>query len=319
MRFATLPNGAPDGRLHLVSRDNSRAAPCFAAETLQIALEQWDTLRQALLTEYEAVNAGGGTDFDPSQALAPLPRAWQWLDASAYDSHGELMDQAFKVVAEKIPGKPLMYQGVSDEFYSSTQDVPFPSEDDGIDFEGEFGCITTATPMGTTETAGHIALLVQLNDWSLRKIAPLEMKTGFGWLHAKPKCSVAPVAITPDELGEAWRNSRIDLPLKVEWNGKTFGTPNGYHMSFGMDDLVAHAAYSRSLPAGTMIGTGTVSNDSYRDVGSACIAERRGIEIVDDGAPSTPFMSFGDSVRMECVSAEGNPLFGPIEQKVVAG
>jgi len=145
------------------------------------------------------------------------------------------------------------------------------------------------------------------------------MKTGFGWLQAKPKCSVAPVAITPDELGDAWRDSRVDLNLTVEWNGKVFGTPNGYHMSFGMNELVAHAAYSRNLPAGTMIGTGTVSNETYREVGSACIAERRGIEIVDHGEPKTPFMSFGDSVRMEAVAADGSPLFGAIAQKVIQG
>ena len=317
MRFATLPNGTSDGRLHVVSRDNARAAPCAVAQTMQAALEQWDALHDALQAEYATVNDGAGEPFDPSSALAPLPRAWQWLDASAFESHGTLMDKAFKVVAEKIPGKPLMYQGVSDEFYSSTQDVPFPSEDDGIDFEGEFGLITKATPMGVSDPGAHIALLIQLNDWSLRKIAPAEMKTGFGWIQAKPKCSVAPVAVTPDELGEAWRDSRVDLPLKVSWNGEVFGTPSGYHMSFGMDELVAHACYSRSLPAGTMIGTGTVSNDTYREVGSACIAERRGIEIVDNGEPSTPFMSYGDTVRMEACAADGSSLFGVIEQKVV--
>lgn len=317
MRFATLPSQTPDGRLYIVSKDNARCTPAKSAETLQTALENWDVLTPALQAEYEALNTGGGEAFDQTKALAPLPRAWQWLDASAFESHGKLMDKAFKVVAEKIPGKPLMYQGVSDEFYSATADVPFPSSDDGIDFEGEFGLITTATPMGTTHTSRHIALLVQINDWSLRKLAPAEMKTGFGWLQAKPKCSVAPVALTPDELGDAWRDSRVDLPLNVAWNGQHFGAPNGYHMSFGMHQLVAHAAYSRSLPAGTIIGTGTVSNDTYREVGSACIAERRGIEIVDHGEPRTPFMSFGDRVRMECVAIDGSPLFGAIDQRVV--
>lgn len=319
MRFATLPSQTPDGRLHIVSKDNARCTPAKSAETLQMALENWNVLIPALQAEYDALNAGGGEVFDQTKALAPLPRAWQWLDASAFDSHGKLMDKAFKVVAEKIPGKPLMYQGVSDEFYGATADVPFPSSDDGIDFEGEFGLITTATPMGTTNTSHHIALLVQINDWSLRKLAPAEMKTGFGWLQAKPKCSVAPVAVTPDELGDAWRDSRVDLPLNVAWNGHHFGAPNGYQMSFGMDQLVAHAAYSRSLPAGTIIGTGTVSNDNYREVGSACIAERRGIEIVDHGEPQTPFMSFGDRVRMECVAIDGSPLFGAIDQRVIKG
>lgn len=172
--------------------------------------------------------------------------------------------------------------------------------------------------MGPADPGAHIALLVQINDWSLRKLAPAEMKTGFGWLHAKPKCSVAPVAITPDELDKAWRDSRVDLPLQVEWNGNLFGRPSGYHMSFGMDELLAHAAYSRSLPAGTLIGTGTVSNDTFREVGSACIAERRGIEILDHGAPQTPFMSFGDRVRMECAGPDGEPVFGAIDQRVIA-
>lgn len=319
MRFATLPNGTPDGRLNIVSRDNTRCTPAQAAQTLQAALENWEALCPALQAEYEALNTGGGTAFDQRKAMAPLPRAWQWLDGSAFESHGSLMDKAFKVVAEKIPGKPLMYQGVSDGFYGATEDVPFPNSDDGIDFEGEFGLITTATPMGTKATAPHIALLVQINDWSLRRLAPAEMKTGFGWLQAKPKCSVAPVALTPDELGAHWRDCRVDLPLLVEWNGKRFGAPVGYHMSFGMDELVAHAAYSRALPAGTIIGTGTVSNETYREVGSACIAERRGIEIVDHGEPKTPFMAFGDRVRMECVAADGGPLFGAIDQRVVKG
>jgi len=317
MRFATMPNGTPDGRLHIVSRDNTRCTPAQAAETLQAALELWDALTPVLQAEYDALNAGGGAAFDQAKALAPLPRAWQWLDASAFDSHGKLMDKAFKVTAEKIPGKPLMYQGVSDEFYGGSADVPFQREEDGIDFEGEFGLITSATPMGTTATAQHIALLVQINDWSLRKLAPAEMKTGFGWLQAKPKCSVAPVAMTPDELGDSWRDSRVDLPLQVTWNGDWFGNPQGYEMSFGMDELVAHACYSRSLPAGTIIGTGTVSNETYREIGSACIAERRGIEIVDHGQPKTPFMSFDDTVRMECVAADGSPLFGAIDQRVV--
>jgi len=160
MRFATLPNDTPDGRLHVVSRDNSRAAPCAAAQTMQAALEQWDAIQDALQAEYAAVNDGAGEPFDPAQALAPLPRAWQWLDASAFESHGTLMDQAFKVTAEKIPGKPLMYQGVSDEFYSSTQDVPFPTEEDGIDFEGEFGLITTATHLMSWEKHGGTAVWI---------------------------------------------------------------------------------------------------------------------------------------------------------------
>ena len=319
MRLATLPNGTPDGRLHIVSRDNARCQPASAADTLQAALENWAVAAPALAAEYTALNAGGGVAFDPAKALAPLPRAWQWLDGSAYDSHGALMDEAYKVKVEKIPGKPLMYQGVSDHFLGPQADVPLPSEEDGIDFEGEFGCLTTAVPMGSTDTSGHIALLVQINDWSLRKLGPAEMKTGFGWVHTKPACSMAPVAVTPDELGDAWRDARVDLPLNLSLNGAHFGSPEGYPMSFGMDQLVAHAAYSRALPAGTVIGTGTVSNEDCREIGSACIAERRAIEMIDAGAAKTAFMSFGDRVRMESTARDGSPLFGAIDQQVVRG
>ncbi|MFV0384910.1 fumarylacetoacetate hydrolase family protein [Paracoccus sp. (in: a-proteobacteria)] len=318
MKLATLPNGTPDGRLHVVSRDLSRAQPAKAAATLQAALENWTGVEAALLAQYDAVNGSAGDPFDPAQALAPLPRAWQWLDGSAFDSHGDLMDALLGVSPVKT-GVPLMYQGLSSRFYAGTQDVPMPSEEDGIDFEGEFGVITDAVPMGTDPTAarGHIRLIVQINDWSLRKLAGPEMATGFGWVRAKPACSMAPVAVTPDELGESWRDARVDLPLLVDWNGRRFGAANGYHMSCGFDDLVAHGAYSRDLVAGTVIGSGTVSNSTYREVGSSCIAERRGIEKLDKGAPVTPFMSFGDTIRMECTGIDGQSVFGAISQRVV--
>ncbi|WP_334191636.1 fumarylacetoacetate hydrolase family protein [Pararhodobacter sp.] len=321
MKLATLPDGTPDGRLHLVSRDLTRAAPARAAATLQALLEDWDRLAPRLQADYAALNAGGGFPFDPAAALAPLPRAWQWLDGSAYDSHGELMQIAFKLAPVDTQGKPLMYQGLSHQFLPPCADVPLPTEEDGIDFEGEFGIITDAVPMGTTaeEARGHIRLLVQINDWSLRRLAPLEMKTGFGWIQAKPACSMAPVAVTPDELGAAWRDAQIDLPLIVDWNGERFGTAEGYAMSTGFDGLVAHAAYSRALVAGTVIGSGTVSNANYREIGSSCISERRGIEMADHGAPVTPFMSFGDRVRMEARLRDGTPLFGAIDQIVTRG
>lgn len=318
MRFATLPNGAPDGRLHIVSRDNMRCTPSHVAETMQQALENWDALAPALEQEYAELNAGGGEVFDPTIALAPLPRAWQWLDGSAFESHGDLMDAVFGMEKKKKTGRPLMYQGMSDQFLSATEDARFVTEEDGIDFEGEFGILTKPTPMGQKKDAeSYIALLVQINDWSLRKLAPIEMKTGFGWVQAKPACSMAPVAITPDELGDAWRDARVDLPLNVSWNGEKFGAPNGYAMAFSLADLLAHASYSRDLPGGTVIGSGTVSNENYREIGSACIAERRGIETIDEGAAKTPFMRFGDTVHMECVATDGSPLFGEISQKIV--
>lgn len=321
MKLATLPDGTPDGRLHIVSRDLSRAMPAEAASTLQQALEHWVALEPLLQAQSDSVNAGAGAPFDPASALAPLPRAWQWLDGSAFDSHGDLMSVVFKTGAKEKTGRPLMYQGVSNQFLAPGADVPLPSMDDGIDFEGEFGILTDVVPMGTDAATarGHIRLLVQINDWSLRKLAPIEMKTGFGWVQAKPVCSMAPVAVTPDELGAAWRDARIDLPLLVDWNGQRFGAPNGYAMSFGFDDLVAHAAYSRALVAGTVIGSGTVSNENYRKIGSSCIAERRGIETVDLGAPRTEYMAFGDRVRMEVLDAAGQSVFGAIDQIVVQG
>ena len=319
MKLATLKNGTPDGRLHLVSRDHERCAPAQTAATLQAALETWESAEASLRAEYDRLNADAGDRFDPREALAPLPRAWQWLDGSAFDSHGELMQKVFGLPPVDTQGRPLMYQGTSDRFYAPAADVRLPSEDDGIDFEGEFGIVTDAVPMGLSaaEARGHIRLLVQINDWSLRKLAPVEMKTGFGWVQAKPASSMAPVAVTPDELGGHWRDCRVDLPLSVDWNGERFGAANGYAMSAGFDELVAHAAYSRDLVAGTVIGSGTVSNENYREVGSSCIAERRGIEMLDTGEPRTGFMRFGDRVRMQAALPDGTPLFGAIDQRVV--
>ena len=319
MKLSTLRDGTQDGRLHLVSRDLARCTPAQAAKTLQQALENWGTLESALAAEYDALNGGGGTSFDPADAMAPLPRAWQWLDGSAFNSHGELMQKVFNIAPVDTGGRPLMYQGLSDHFIAPTADVRFPSEEDGIDFEGEFGIIVDAVPMGTSaaEARRHIRLVVQINDWSLRKLAPVEMRTGFGWIQAKPACSMAPVAVTPDELGARWRDTRVDLPLLVDWNNARFGAAGGYAMSAGFDDLVAHAAYSRDLVAGTVIGSGTVSNANYREVGSSCIAERRGIEMVDEGTPRTGFMRFGDTVHMEARLPDGTPLFGAINQRVV--
>ena len=319
MKLATLNDGTPDGRLHVVSSDLGCAVAASGVETMQRLLEGWDALAPGLEAQYRALNAGNGEGalaFDPATAMAPLPRAWQWLDGSAFDSHGALMDAVFGIKKERT-GRPLMYQGISDTFLGPCQTALFPSEADDIDFEGEFGVITDRVPLGTSPEAamGHIRLLVQINDWSLRRIAPIEMKTGFGWVQAKPPCSMAPVAVTPDEAGDAWRDGRLDLELLVDWNGNRFGAANGYAMGFGFHELVAHAAYSRTLVAGTVIGSGTVSNSNFRDVGSSCIAERRGIEIIDLGGPQTP-LRYGDTVRMEGRRRDGGVLFGAIEQSV---
>lgn len=320
MKLATMPNDTNDGRLYVVSGDLTRAEPAQEVETMQSLIEDWDALAPTLEEQYKKLNStSGGAVFDIANALAPLPRAWQWLDGSAYDSHGDLMQKVFKM--DPMPkGRPLMYQGMSHQFLSATADVPFPSEEDGIDFEGELGLICDAVPMSTNAVTArkHIRLLVQINDWSLRTLAPVEMKTGFGWIHAKPACSVAPVAVTPDELGEAWRDSRVDLPLHVELNGEHFGAAEAYAMSYGFDELIAHAAHTRELVAGTIIGSGTVSNENFREIGSSCLAEKRGIEMLDTGSPQTNYMQFGDRVRMECKARDGQPIFGAIDQKVVS-
>ena len=324
MRLATLRNGQPDGRLVIVSRDGTRCvAPGPQAPTLQHLMEHWSALEaelRALAQALESGTAAGATVLDTTRLAAPLPRAWQWLDGSAFQSHGDLLSTVFNSPKLPYEDRPLMYQGISDRFLSGTDDVPLPSADDGIDFEGEFGVITDAVPMGTSkaDAAAHIRLVVLINDWSLRRIAPIEMKTGFGWVQAKPACSIAPFAVTPDELGDGWRDSRVQMKLEIDWNGQRFGNAHAGAMAFGFADLVAHAAYSRDLVPGTIIGSGTVSNDDFRVVGSSCIAERRAIETLDEGAARTPYMSFGDRVRLQARGADGRDgPFGAIDQLVV--
>lgn len=314
MRLATLQDGTPDGRLVVVSPDGASFAPALV-RTLQAALEQWAEVAPQL-----AAVSRFPEPLDPLQVLAPLPRAWQWLDGSAFSSHGDLMDAVLGITPVKT-GAPLMYQGTSDRFYPPVSAVKFPDEALGIDFEGEFGVIVDAVPMGTSaaEAMDHIRLVVQINDWSLRGLAGPEMKTGFGWVQAKPPCGMAPFAVSPEELGDAWRDGRVCLDLLVDWNGERFGAANGAPMGHGFHELVAHAARTRDLVAGTIIGSGTVSNPDFRVVGSSCIAERRGIEILDHGAARTEFMRFGDTVRMEAVDAAGRAPFGVLEQTVVRG
>lgn len=315
MKLATLANGTPDGRLVVVSADGQRFAGAESvAPTLQHALENWTTALPTL----QSLAATEGEALAGQHLCAPLPRAWQWLDGSAFATHGKLMQIAFGL--DPIPGdRPLMYQGLSDKFYGPRDDVLMTDEALGIDFEGEFGVIVDAVPMGTSPEAAmaHIKLIVQINDWSLRTLAPIEMNTGFGWVQAKPACSVAPFAVTPDELGGDWRDGRVCLDLVIDWNGKRFGAANGAAMAFGFHDLVAHAARTRALPAGTIIGSGTVSNANYAEVGSSCISEKRAIEMGEQGKPVTSFMAFGDTIRMEARTASGDLLFGVIDQQVV--
>jgi fumarylacetoacetate (FAA) hydrolase len=323
MKLATYRNGEADGCLMVVSTDLSRAieATGLAPNLLQ-ALQRWDEVAPELQRLSDALNAGLkplARPFDPARCMAPLPRTFQWCDASAFLNHGHLMERAFNTAP--IPDFdtiPVMYQGASDDFLGPCEAVPMPDEALGIDFEGEFGVITGPVAMGATPAAAQqaIRLVVQLNDWSLRSFGPREMKTGFGFLQAKPSTSFAPVAVTPDELGEYWRDGRVHLELEVTWNEEHFGRPHGGEMHFSFGELLAHAARTRKLGAGTIVGTGTVSN-AGGERGSACIAERRVIEIIDQGAAVTPYMRFGDRVRMCARTPTGETPFGAIEQRVL--
>ncbi len=319
MRLATRANGTPDGELLVVSEDQRRALVAGSRwPSLLSAFGDWSAAEAELRAAAARVAIGEGEPFDPASLRAPLPRSWQWLDGSAFQVHADLMRVAFGT--DPLPSdRPLMYQGLSDRFYGPFEPVPFRSEVDGIDFEGEYGVIVDAVPMGTraAEAQSYINLIVQLNDWSLRSLAVAEMKTGFGWIQAKPPCAMAPYAVTPDALGEAWVDGRVCLDLAIDWNGKRFGNANGREMAFGFHELIAHAATTRDLVAGTIIGSGTVANTDYAKVGSSCISERRAIEIISEGKPKTGFMAFGDRVRMEARLPDGDSPFGVIEQTVI--
>jgi fumarylacetoacetate (FAA) hydrolase len=324
VKLATMRDGSADGRLLVVSRDLRHAVQAGAvAASLREALEIWDKVEAPLQRLADSLERGACSDAFglPLQKLGPpLPRAWQWLDSSAFHSHGDLMERAFKHAP--LEGKlvrPLMYQGGSDDFLGPMEDIPMPSESDGIDFEAEIAVVTDRVPMGTpsSDALKHVRLVMLANDASLRSLAMVEMKTGFGWIQAKPATSFSPVAVTPDELGSAWRDGRLHRPVNVLWNGQPFGHPDAGAMGFGFHELIAHAAYSRNLSAGTILGSGTVSNENYRQVGSACIAERRAIELADNGNVSTQYMRFGDRVRIEMSGADGQSIFGAIDQKIV--
>ena len=324
MKLGTLRDGSRDGSVVVVSRDLKRAVRAGnITPTLLDALESWSTTAPRLEEVSAALDAGvasGAFELDCRQLAAPLPRASAWLDGSAFHSHGDLMEKVFKIAPiETKYTRPLMYQGGSDDLLGACADMPFPSERDGIDFEAEVAVIVDRVPMGTpaAQALEHVKLIMLANDASLRALVSVEVKTGFGWLQAKPSTSFSPVAVTPDELGTAWRDGRVCLPVQVHWNGREFGHPDAAAMGFGFHELIAHAAYSRTLSAGTIIGSGTISNESYRTVGSACIAERRGIELVDCGAPRTDYMKFGDRVRIEMFDGEGRSIFGAIDQKMV--
>ena len=322
MKLASLPGGR-DGRLAVVSRDLSRAMPAQGiADTLQAALDDWPRCRPALDALARELESGRaqGQPFDPSTALSPLPRAYHWVDGSAYVNHVELVRKARgATMPDSFWTDPLVYQGGSDDFLPPQADAPFGSEDWGIDLEGEVAVVTDDVPMGTDAAAARerIQLVMLVNDWSLRNLIPAELAKGFGFYQSKPATAFSPVAVTPDELGDAWRDARVHLPIVVHLNGKPFGRPNaGVDMTFDFGQLIAHAAKTRRLRAGSIVGSGTVSNLD-RSTGSTCLAERRMLETLEHGKPMTPFLSFGDRVRIEMRDAAGHSIFGAIDQRVV--
>ncbi|MGB5490671.1 MAG: fumarylacetoacetate hydrolase family protein [Woeseiaceae bacterium] len=329
MKLASMKHGR-DGRLVVVSRDLERFLPADdIARTLQAALDDWQSARPALKKIAAKLDAGEGSPFDESACASPLPRAYQWADGSAYVNHVELVRKAR---GAEMPAtfwtEPLMYQGGSDTFLGPRDEIPMADEAWGIDFEAEVVVVTDDVPMGVSaaDAVNHIQLIMLVNDVSLRNLIPGELAKGFGFFQSKPSSAFSPVAITPDELGDAWKDAKVHLPLLSTLNGELFGKPHaGVDMTFNFGQLIAHAAKTRPLGAGALIGSGTVSNKldggpgkhiSDGGVGYSCIAEIRTIETINDGKPSTSFMHFGDRIRIEMHDADGRSIFGAIEQSV---
>ncbi|MBN8441954.1 MAG: fumarylacetoacetate hydrolase family protein [Thauera sp.] len=334
MKLATLKQGGRDGTLVVVSRDLTQCQPVAdIARTLQAALDDWDVAAPRLREVYEALNNGHARHaqpFDQAACASPLPRAYQWADGSAYINHVELVRKARN--AEMPPSfytDPLMYQGGSDSFIGP-RDAVVADEAWGIDFEAEVTVVTGDVPMGATpaEAAQAVRLVMLVNDVSLRNLIPNELAKGFGFFQSKPASAFSPVAVTPDELGDAWKDAKVHLPLMVHLNGKLFGKPEaGVDMTFDFGQLVAHVAKTRELEAGSIIGSGTVSNKQgdlwgssieHGGVGYCCLAEVRTYETIEQGKPATPFMRDGDVVRIEMFDRDGRSVFGTIENRVAA-
>ena len=320
MKLATLRTQHPDGELVLVSRDLSRMVRAAdIAPTLQHALDDWDALRPALEERARAAEQPGAEAFAQRQAHSPLPRAYQWVDGSTYQAHNDRMSQWIGRPLDPRFGKePFMYQGASDHFIPPTGDIAGFSEEWGIDYEGEIAIVTGPVPLGTTAAqAGSLIRLVLLcNDISLRNLIPPELSKNFGFVQSKATSSFAPVAVTPDELGTAWRDCRLHGRLVSIVNGDCFGDPEAGLMLHGFDELIAHVAKTRSLAAGSIIGGGTVADpDPAR--GTSCITERRVVELLRDGVAKTPYLRRGDRVRLEMLDEAGQSFFGAIDQQVI--
>jgi len=324
MKLATLRNGTRDGQLVIVSRDLTTAIDASPiAPNLRSALDNWATIEpelQTLSSRLSAGNAKGSFPFDPTNTMAPLPRSHQFVDASAFLNHGDIMEQAYNLTVKKTPGIPILVPRQGDDFRGPCDDYEFPDENDQCDFEGEFAVITDDIPMGANpeQAHSHIRLVTIINDVSMRAHLYRELQMGFGLIHAKPATIFAPVAVTPDELGPAWRDSRVHLDMRVERNGEWFGNPNGGEMDWSFGEILAHLAYNRRLGAGLVLGSGSVSNRDFRSVGSACLAERRAIEVIDQGTSSTGFIHYGESLRFEVLDAQGTSVFGAINARFVA-
>ena len=323
MKLATLKNTTRDGELLVVNRALTHAISAMnIAPTLQTALDHWAATMPLLKEQYNELNAGRIKDAFPldfEQLMAPLPRAYQWADASAYVTHVELVRKARGAeMPESFWTDPLMYQGGSDKMLGCRDAIAVANTEWGIDFEAEITVVTDDVPYGVSEenAASHIQLFMLVNDVSLRNLIPSELAKGFGFFHSKPASGFSPVAVTADEFGEAWDGSKLHLPLITQFNGQEFGRPNaGVDMTFGFPKLIAHAAKTRSLSAGTIIGSGTISN-SDRSVGSSCIAEKRMLEKIEQGEIKTEFMQWGDRVKIEMLDREGSTIFGAIDQTV---
>ncbi|MDX1575380.1 MAG: fumarylacetoacetate hydrolase family protein [Kiloniellales bacterium] len=325
MKLASLRGESRDGQLLVVSRDLARAVPAREiAPTLQAALDDWAAVAPRLESLSERLNRGslpGEMAFDPAALAAPLPRAYHFVDGSAYLSHMELLRQARGAeLPDSFRHDPLVYQAGSDANLGPRDPIPLADEAWGLDFEAEIGVVTDDVALGASPATagGRIRLLLLLNDVSLRHLIPGELAKGFGFYQGKPASAFSPVALTPDELGPAWDGRKVHLPLRVEVNGELFGAPEaGEDMAFDFPQLIAHAAKTRRLAAGTIVGSGTVSNRD-RSRGSCCIAERRMLEKIESGAAQTPFLKVGDRVRIEMLDRDGGSLFGAIEQVVEA-
>lgn len=324
MKLATIKDGTRNGQLAVVSRDLKTAQIADdVAPTLQAALDDWNFIAPQLQEIYERLNQGRGInsfEFDAQNCMAPLPRAYQWADGSAYVNHVELVRKARNAeMPESFWHDPLMYQGGSDDFIGPTDDIALLSEDWGIDFESELAVITDDVPMGVKvqHAADHIRLLMLVNDVSLRNLIPAELAKGFGFFQSKPASSFSPVAVTPDELGEAWKEGKVHLALRSTWNDVLVGQPNaGVDMVFSFPQLITHLCKTRQARAGTIIGSGTVSNKDGKK-GYSCIAEKRALEMIEQGEASTSYMKFGDKIRIEMLDKNGKSIFGAIEQSVV--